>query len=338
MYKKLCGLLLSILCCFSVSLIAEMHDIDVAIIGGGPTGAASGLYVGGARLKGGAVIFDRNPGGAITGAYDVFNWPGVNHDSGSAIMDRFIAQVKALGVEFVDDVIESADFSVYPYKLVSAEHGIWFARSVIIATGSSPRRLNVPGEQEYWGCGVATCALCEAPLYDGMDVVVIGSGDSSVDKALHLAKYAKSVTVYVRGPQMRAKAIMQERLCDVKDRVKVIFNKEVVEVVGNGEKVVAIRLRDAITGIVEQIATDGVFLAIGHAPNSALFKDYLELTPSGYIVTRDGGVLTGLPGVFAAGTVTDVGQRYNQGFIAAGFGGQAGIEAVKYIRYEACRK
>ncbi len=336
MYKKLYSLLLCSLCCFSASLSAEDHRVDVAIIGGGPTGAAAGLYVGGARLKGGAVIFDRNPGGAITGAYDVFNWPGVNHDSGSAIMDRFIAQVKALGVEFVDDIIESVDFSIYPYKLVSAESGTWYARAVIIATGSSPRRLNVPGEQEYWGCGVATCALCEAPLYEGMDVVVVGAGDSSVDKALHLAKYAKSVTVYVRGRQMRAKAIMQERLCDAKDRVKVIFNKEVVEVVGNGEKVVAVRLRDNLTGVVERVATDGVFLAIGHAPNSAMFKDYLPVTSAGYIITRDGGVLTDLPGVFAAGTVTDVGQRYNQGFIAAGFGGQAGIEAVKYIRYEAC--
>lgn len=322
-----------VLAALSGAAFAEEHTVDVACIGFGPAGAGAAMYLGGARLKRGAVVFDRAAGGAIVGAYDVINWPGIERDSGIAIMDRFISQVRALGVQVVDDVIESIDFSVYPYRLFSGENGVWNAYSVIIATGSSPRRLNIPGEGEYWGRGVATCALCEAAMYGDKDVVVIGGGDSAIDKALHLAKYARTVTVYVRQKQMRAKAVMQERLGDVKERVRVVLNREILEIIGDGEKVIAIKVKDTVSGEIAQVPIDGVFLAIGHAPNTDIFKDGVSLTTDGYIMTRDGGICTDLPGVFAAGSVTSVGRQYNQAFIEAGFGGMAGIEAVQYIRY-----
>lgn len=331
MYKHFYSLLIAVLLFPASLVVAEEQKCDVAILGCGPAGCASALYTGSARL-GRVVMFDRNPGGCITGALTVTNWPGIISDSGVAIMDRFLAQVKALGVEIVEDEITAVDFSCYPYKIVTGEHGDWSARSVIIATGSSPRRLGVAGEKEYWGCGVATCALCEAAIYEGLDVAVIGAGDSAFTKALHLAKYARSVTVYARQ-RVRARPIVQECIDEVKDRVKVVLNKEITEIIGDGEKVVAIQVRDTQTGEVERVAMDGVFLAIGQAPNTGLFKDALPLTLTGHIMVSDCGVSTPLPGIFAAGTVTDIGQKYNQAFIEAGFGGQAGIEAVQYIRF-----
>ncbi|MCL5436476.1 MAG: NAD(P)/FAD-dependent oxidoreductase [Candidatus Dependentiae bacterium] len=337
MRKVIVTVLMLVAAC-GLSAAEAVHEIDVAIVGDGPAAYGAGMYVGAARLPGGAAIFGRSHGGALTGATEsVNNWPAVSGKNGSAIMDDFAAQVKALGVLFIDDVITSIDFSACPYRLQSSESGVWYAHSIIIATGLSPQRLNVPGETEYWGAGVATCALCEAPLYEGKDVVVIGGGDSAVDKALHLAKYASHVTVYVRKKKMRAQAIMQERLADASDRVDVVLRKEIVEILGDGEKVVGIKLKDLATDVVEEVRTDAVFLAIGYAPNTELFKDAVQLTPAGYISTQDGSVITNLSGVFAAGTVTDLGQRYNQAFIATGFGGQAGIEAVKYIRYQAKR-
>lgn len=332
MYKNFYSLLFAVLLFPASLLVAETHTVDIAIIGGGPAGCAAGIYVGGARLDGGTVMFDRNPGGCLTGAACVVNWPAIMSDTGIAIMDRFLQQVKALGVDIVEDIVTQVDFSQYPYKLVTAEHGDWSARSVIIATGSSPRRLGVTGEQEYWGCGVATCALCEAALYEGLDVAVVGAGDSAYTKALLLAKYARTVTIYGRQ-RVCATRVIQESLETVKDRVKVVLNREIVEIIGDGEKVTALRVRDVITGDIELVPMDGVFLAIGQSPNTELFKDVLPLTASGHIIVSGGGVLTSLPGVFAAGTVTDIGQKYNQAFIEAGFGGQAGIEAVNYIRY-----
>lgn len=319
---------------FSFTLSAENHVVDIAIIGGGPAGCGAGMYTGGARLN--TVIFASSLGGEFNGADRVVNWPATISDSGAGIMDRFAQQVRALGVSVVEDAVVEllhVDADSYNYLITTRESGSWYAKSVIIATGSSPRRLDIPGEEEYWGRGVATCALCEAPLYEGCDVAVVGAGDSAFTKALHLAKYARSVTIYGRK-QVRARPIVREALEEVRDRVKIELNKEVIEVIGDGDAVTAVMVKDTVTGVIERVPMKAVFLAIGSKPNTEFLKGLLPLTVKGHIQIDGAGTSTILPGLFAAGTVTDTGQQYNQAFIEAGFGGQAGIDAVEYVRYE----
>lgn len=323
--------------CFVANAYGETKRASVLIIGSGPAAMGAAMYAAGARLPDYPVIVmsGEELGGQITQAHDVFNWPSVIQDSGAAIMDRFITQVKNHGAQIVNESVVSVDFSTQPFKKVYTNEGtLWEAQAVIIATGSSPRKLGIPGEQEYWGRGVATCVLCEAELFQDLDVAIVGGGDSAMDKALHMARYAKHVTLFVRK-KVRAKPMMIERVHELRDKITVIQNKEVVEVFGDGQKVTGLRVKDGLTDTVEEIPMDGLFLSIGSAPNSGLFRDYLVLLPSGHIMTTPGTTATSVSGVFAAGIVADA--RYNQGFIEAGFGGQAGIDAVKYIRYEMIR-
>lgn len=313
---------------------SNVRQASVLIIGSGPAAMGAAMYAAGARLPDYPVIVlsGEELGGQITQAHDVFNWPSVIQDSGAAIMDRFVTQVKNHGAQIVQEIVTRVDFSTQPFKTVYTSEGtVWQAQAVIIATGSSPRKLGIPGEQEYWGRGVATCVLCEAELFQDLDVAIVGGGDSAMDKALHMARYARHVTLFVRR-KVRAKPMMIDRVNELRDKITVVQNKEVVEVLGDGERVTGLKVKDAISGDIEEIMMDGLFLSIGSAPNSGIFADYLSLLPTGHIAITPGTTATSIPGIFAAGIVAD--SRYNQGFIEAGFGGQAGIDAVKYIRYE----
>jgi thioredoxin reductase (NADPH) len=200
--------------------------------------------------------------------------------------------------------------------------------SVIIATGASPRKLGVPGEEQYWGSGVTTCAICDAPFYKGKNVVVVGGGDSAVEEAMQLTPYAKNITILVRKDAMRASAHMQKLLTDFPN-ITVEYNKEIHEIIGDGSKITGVKLFDNGSKIFEKRPIDGVFLAIGHEPNTQLFKDNLEMDSLGYIVVKDRGQETSTPGIFAAGDVED--HTYRQAGVAAGSGIKAALDADAFL-------
>lgn len=310
--------------------------IPVAIIGSGPAGLTSGIY--GARSGIPTYIFEGNkPGGLLTETTEVENWPGETLILGPDLINKMHQQAQDLGVTFVADTIESIDTSQWPYML-TLESGVQVhALSVIIATGATPRRLGIPGESEYWGYGVTTCAVCDAPFRKGQDVIVIGGGDSAVEEAIQLAPHARTVTIMVRKDHMRAAARMQDRLRGY-NNIKIRFNVDVKEVIGEQvegqfgpiKRVTAVRVYDNKTN-EEFIMNDirGVFLAIGHIPNSQLFCEHIECDDNGYIKPQGRSQKTSLRGIFVAGDVAD--HVYRQAITSAGFGCMAMLDAAAFL-------
>ncbi len=301
--------------------------VDVAIIGSGPAGLSAALYC--ARLNLYTVTFDgKTPGGQLTKTSEVENWPGLPKMMGTDMIRGLREQAISFGVRMASDTIGRIDLSTWPFLLWTEEGKRVYALSIILATGANPRKLDVPGEDEYWGKGVTTCAICDAPFYKNCDVVVVGGGDSAVTEALQLVGYAKSITLLVRGDHMRATPIMQERLKDHK-HIKVLYNTHITNIVGDGKSVTGIEVvtndKDA-----RMLPIDGVFLAIGHEPNTALVKHAVACDTYGYIVMHDRSQATSVPGVFAAGDVCD--NEYRQAGVAAGDGIKAALDVEKFLR------
>ncbi len=306
--------------------------VPIVVIGSGPAGFSAGLY--GARAGLYTVIFEgMKPGGQLTETTYVENWPGIPKMLGTKIMDQSRKQAQAMGALTVNDTIAEVDFSTWPYILKTEEGHEIAALSVIIATGSYPRMLShfetVPGEVEYWGNGVTSCAICDAPFYKDKKVVVIGGGDSAVEEATLLTSYASSVTMLVRGKAMRAAASMQARLKDY-PKIKVLYTTKVTEVLGDGTSVTGVRVFDTDKKDCAIIETDGVFLAIGHEPTTKLFKKWLRLDTTGYIILKGCTQDTSLPGIFAAGDVAD--PTYKQAGVAAGNGIKAALGAIEFLQ------
>jgi thioredoxin reductase (NADPH) len=299
------------------------------IIGSGPAGLGAALYIARENIRP-VIIEGPLAGGLLTQTTEVSNWPGKKHITGPEIIKELREQVEAIGADFVADTVESVDFSQWPYKITlgMAQEPL-YAREVIIATGASPKKLGVPGEQEYFGRNVSSCAKCDAMFYKGEDVVVVGGGDSAVEEALQLVQHVKSVTILVRKDHMRAAASGQNRLKDYPN-IKVMYNVEVKKVIGDGKKVTGVELLNHATKQTSTLPTAGVFLAIGHTPNSELFKDWLDLDSAGYIKMVGRTQKTSRPGVFAAGEVED--HRYRQGGSSAGDGTKAGLDALEFLR------
>ena len=245
-------------------------------------------------------------------------------------MEQMRAQALHVGAEIVQDHIVSVDFAQRPFVLRGDSGAAYSAGAVIICTGAQARWLGLPSEQKFQGYGVSACATCDGFFYRGRDVAVIGGGNSAVEEALFLTNFARSVTIIHRRDSFRAEKILQKRLF-ANPKIKVVWNAVLDEVLGSEDPkgVQRIKLRDVKTGAISELAVDGVFIAIGHAPATAIFKGQVEMTPSGYIVTAPKSTATNVPGVFAAGDVTD--DIYRQAVTAAGMGCMAALDAERYL-------
>ncbi|MEM1102507.1 MAG: thioredoxin-disulfide reductase [Pseudomonadota bacterium] len=311
--------------------MSQTTHARVVILGSGPAGYTAAIYAARAMLKP-VLIHGIQPGGQLTITTDVENYPGfADVIQGPWLMEQMQGQAAHMGVEMVQDIIVSADLSARPIRLTGDSGDVYTADTLIICTGAQAKWLGLPSEQHFQGFGVSACATCDGFFYRDKNVAVVGGGNTAVEEALFLTKFAKKVTLIHRRDTLRAEKILQNRLFN-NEKVEVIWDHEVDEVLGDKDPlgVTGLRLKNAKTGATQEISVDGFFVAIGHAPATDLFKGQLEMKPSGYIVTAPDSTATALPGVFAAGDVTD--DIYRQAVTAAGMGCMAALEAEKYLQ------
>ncbi len=299
---------------------------EVIIVGSGPAGLTAAIYAARANLKP-LVISGLERGGQVTLTDDLENFPGFPDGLGGYDMYQlFEKQAQRFGSELLYDVATEVDLTG-DVKIVKTADQVFEAKSVIIATGSTPKRLGVPGEDEYVGKGVSYCATCDGFFFAGKHVVVVGGGNSALDEGLFLTRHARQVTIIHRRDRLRADAILQKRAFD-NEKVDFVWDTVVEEIEGNGNMVSSLKLKNVKTGESSNYPLDGIFIFIGHYPNVDLFKGQVELDEMNYIKT-DHRTRTNLEGVFACGDVQD--SIYRQAITAAGSGCQAGMEAEKYV-------
>ena len=309
-----------------------MNDVrDVIIIGGGPAGYTAALYTARANLNP-LVIEGFSWGGQLMITSDVENYPGyADGVLGPAMMADFRRQAERFGAEFLTDDVTRVDFSERPFKIYVGddEHR---AEAAIVATGASARQLGIPSEQMLQGRGVSYCATCDAAFFREKVVVVVGGGDSAMEEATFLTRFADKVYVVHRRDEFRASPIMVDRARE-NEKVEFVFNSTIDEVLGTDEgRVTGVRLRNTVTDETSEIEADGIFVAIGHDPTTALFLDWLDHDEQGYLVTDPRSTRTNIPGVFAAGDVQD--HVYRQAVTAAGSGTMAALDAQRFLEEE----
>jgi thioredoxin reductase (NADPH) len=271
------------------------------------------------------------PGGQMTITTDVENYPGfVDVVQGPWLMDQMRVQAQHVGTEIISDYIDSVDFRRRPFRLKGDSGTEYTADSVIIATGAQARWLGLLSEERFKGYGVSACATCDGFFFRGKKVIVVGGGNTAVEEAIYLANIAEEVLLVHRRDSLRAEKIMQERLFQ-NPKIKVIWDTELAQILGteNPPTVTGAELRNVVSGEITKVPVDGVFIAIGHAPQTELFKGQIDMKPSGYIITAPRSTATNVPGVFAAGDVTD--DVYRQAVTAAGLGCMAALDAEKYL-------
>ena len=301
------------------------------IIGSGPAGYTAAIYAARAMLRP-VLIAGLQRGGQLTITTEVENYPGyADPVQGPWMMEQMHQQAANVGARLVDDVVTRVDLDATPFVVETDSGGRWTADSLVLATGAQAKWLNLPSEQAFMGFGVSACATCDGFFYRGKRVAVIGGGNTAVEEALYLAGLAEHVTLVHRRDELRAERILQDRLLK-KANVSVRWNAVVDEILGKAgipPAVTGLRLRDTQTDVLDEIEIDGVFVAIGHAPATELVKDRLRMRPSGYVWTEPDSTATSVPGVFAAGDVTD--DIYRQAVTAAGMGCMAALEAERWL-------
>ena len=311
--------------------MAETRHAKLVIIGSGAAGYTAAIYAARAMLKP-LLISGMQPGGQLTITTDVENYPGfADVIQGPWLMEQMRAQAEHMGTEFASDLVVKADLSRRPFVLTGDSGAIYTADAVIIATGASAKWLDIESERKFQGFGVSACATCDGFFYRGKNVFVIGGGNTAVEEALFLTNFATKVTLVHRRDSLRAEKIMQDRLFR-HPKIEVVWNSVVEEITGEDKpvkSVTGIRLRHLETGAITEHPADGVFVAIGHAPATELFKDQIETKAGGYLVTAPDSTATSIPGVFAAGDVTD--DKYRQAVTAAGMGCMAALEAERWL-------
>lgn len=303
----------------------------VIIIGSGPAGYSAAIYAARAMLKP-ILISGVEQGGQLMITTDVENYPGfADPVMGPELMEAMLQQAKNVGTEVVNDHVMEADIDVRPFRLTGDSGKVYTCDALIIATGAKAKWLGLPSEQSYMGFGVSACATCDGFFYRGKEVLVVGGGNTAVEEALYLSNLASKVTVIHRRDEFRAERILQERLM-AKENVEIIWDTVLDEITGETgvpPSVTGARLKNVKTGQASDIRVDGVFVAIGHAPQTELFDGKLKKRPSGYLWTAPDSTATEVPGVYAAGDITD--DIYRQAVTAAGMGCMAALEAEKYL-------
>jgi thioredoxin reductase (NADPH) len=310
--------------------MAQTHRTRLLIIGAGPAGYTAAIYAARASMDP-ILVAGLQPGGQLMITTEVENYPGfATAVQGPWLMEQMERQAVHVGTRLVNDIITEADFSVRPFRCVADSGDVFLADTVVLATGAQARWLGLPSEQRLMGAGVSACATCDGFFYRGRRVAVVGGGNTAVEEALYLTLHAERVTLIHRRDSLRAEKILQARLF-AHPKVEVIWNSEVVEVTSAGAPPVVdgVMLRDVRSGAVQRLAVDGLFVAIGHTPNTAIVRGQLELDAEGYVVTRPGSTRTSVPGVFAAGDVQD--KIFRQAITAAGTGCMAALEAEKWL-------
>lgn len=308
-------------------VLQEPNIVPAVVIGSGPAGNSAALYLARSGVGQVMVLTGAKPGGLLTETTWVENWPGIKKALGPDIMMQSKEQAQQAGAQFVHASVDSIDLKTWPFVINTDAGKTFKALSVIIATGASPKRLGVPGEDIYWGRGVTSCAKCDAPFFRNKNVVVVGGGDSAIEEASILSPYAKNVTIMVRKEAMRAQATGQEHLKALSN-VQILYNHEIKKIMGDGTDVQKIEIMNNATNESKELPMDGVFLAVGHDPNIGPFKDQLTLD-NGYIKVFGRSQQTSLCGVFAAGDVEDA--EYKQAGTSAGDGIKAGLDAVNFL-------
>lgn len=306
-----------------------MHA-KMIIIGSGPAGYTTAIYAARAMLKP-VLISGYEAGGQLMITTDVENYPGfADPIQGPWLMEQMRKQAEHVGTQMIADYVSSVDLSKRPFTINCDSGETHTCDTLVIATGAKAKWLGIPSEEKFKGYGVSACATCDGFFYRGKDVIVVGGGNSAVEEALYLSNLAKKVTVVHRRDSFRSERILQERLF-AKPNVEVIWNHVLDEVTGgaNPPGVTGARLKNIQTGAIREITVDGVFVAIGHAPASEIFKGQIEIRPNGYIKTAPNSTATNIPGVFAAGDVAD--DVYRQAVTAAGLGCMAALEAERFL-------
>ena len=300
-----------------------MHS-KVVIIGSGPAGYTAAIYAARAMLEP-VMINGTQPGGQLTITTDVENYPGfADVIQGPWLMDQMKAQAEHVGTRIVNDLITEVDFDRRPFTLKGDSGKTYTADAVIVATGAQARWLGLPSESKFQGFGVSACATCDGFFYRDKHVIVVGGGNTAVEEALFLTNFASRVTVIHRRSEFRAERILQERLFK-HPKVEVKWNTELADVTGK-------QMPPSVTGATETVDVDGIFIAIGHTPATAIFREKLDMKPGGYLAVKPGTTQTNIPGVYAAGDVTD--DVFRQAVTAAGMGCMAALEAERFLAEE----
>ena len=313
--------------------MASEH-VRLVIIGSGPAGYTAAIYAARAMLKP-VLISGPQPGGQMTITTDVENYPGfADVIQGPWLMEQMREQAEHVGTRMVHDQVAKLDLSQRPFRLECESGDTWLADSVIVATGAQAKWLGAPSEEKFRGYGLSACATCDGFFFRDKHVAVIGGGNTAVEEALFLTNFASKVTLIHRRGELRAERILQDRLFK-NPKVEMLWDNEIVDYIGsdNPPKVTGVKLRHVKSGEVQERTLDGVFVAIGHQPQTELVKDQLKMKPSGYVWTAPDSTATSIPGVFAAGDVTD--DIYRQAVTAAGMGCMAALEAERFLAHNA---
>ena len=309
--------------------MTETRHTRVLIIGSGPAGYTAAVYASRAMLEP-VLVQGIEPGGQLTTTTEVENWPGDVEVQGPDLMLRMEAHAKAVGCDVITDIITDLDLDTRPFTATGDSGTTYTADAVILATGARAKWLGLPSEEAFKGFGVSACATCDGFFYRGEEIVVVGGGNTAVEEALFLTNFASKVTLIHRRDELRAEKVLQDRLFK-NPKIEPLWFHQLDEVLGedNPKGVTGVRVRHVETGETREIPCKGVFIAIGHAPANELVKDRLEMKDGGYVKVRPGSTETSLPGVFAAGDLTD--DKYRQAVTSAGMGCMAALDAERFL-------